>query len=60
MAPRKPFLLRISPELHGALQKWADDELRSLNGQIEYLLRSALKGAGRLPKPPKQNRRDPE
>ena len=60
MAPRKPFLLRISPELHGALQKWADDELRSLNGQIEYLLRSALKGAGRLPKPPKRNRRDPE
>ena len=60
MAPRKPFLLRISPELHGALQKWADDELRSLNGQIEYLLRSALKGAGRLPKPKKRSRRDPE
>ncbi len=60
MAPRKPFLLRISPELHGALQRWADDELRSLNGQIEYLLRSALKGAGRLPKPRKRSRRDPE
>ena len=60
MAPRKPFLLRISPELHGALQKWADDELRSLNGQIEYLLRSALKGAGRLPKPTKRKRRQPE
>jgi len=60
MAPRKPFLLRISPESHGALQKWADDELRSLNGQIEYLLRSALKRAGRLPKPRKRNRRDPE
>ena len=50
MAKRKPFLLRISPELHGALQKWADDELRSLNGQIEFLLRRALKQAGRLPK----------
>ncbi len=60
MAPRKPFLLRISPELHGALQKWADDELRSLNGQIEYLLRSALKRVGRLPKPTKRNRRDLE
>ena len=59
MAPRKPFLLRINPELHGALQKWADDELRSLNGQIEYLLRSAVKGAGRDPKPRKRNRRDP-
>jgi hypothetical protein len=60
MAPRKPFLLRISPELYGALQKWADDELRSLNGQIEYLLRSALRGAGRLPKSTKHNRRHPE
>ncbi len=60
MAPRKPFLLRISPEFHGALQRWADDELRSLNGQIEYLLRSALKRAGRLPKPAKRSRRDPE
>ncbi len=59
MAPRKPFLLRISPESYGALQKWADDELRSLNGQIEYLLRSALKRAGRLPKSRKRNRRDP-
>ncbi len=60
MAKRKPFLLRMNPELHGALQKWADDELRSLNGQIEYLLRSALKGADRLPKPTKLNRRDLE
>jgi len=60
MAPRKPFLLRLSPELHGALQKWADDELRSLNGQMEYLLRSALKGAGRLPKVTKRKRPDPE
>jgi len=53
---RKPFLLRISPELHAALQKWADDELRSLNGQIEYLLRSALAREGRLPRGPRRKR----
>ncbi len=39
---RKPFLLRIDPELLNALQRWADEDLRSLNGQIEYLLRAAL------------------
>mgnify|MGYP001820663835 CR=1 FL=1 len=49
MAARKPFLLRIDPATHAALQKWADDELRSLNGQIEFLLRRALSDAGRLP-----------
>ena len=47
-AERKPFLLRMDPELHAALQKWADDELRSLNGQIEFVLRRALQGEGRL------------
>lgn len=51
MAARKSFLLRIDPRLHAALQRWADDELRSLNGQIEYLLRDQLRRAGRLPKP---------
>jgi hypothetical protein len=45
---RKPFLLRLDPAVHLALQRWADDELRSLNGQIEYLLRDALRRAGRL------------
>jgi hypothetical protein len=39
---RKPFLLRIDVDLLDALQRWADEELRSLNGQIEYLLRAAL------------------
>ena len=48
MAERKPFLLRLEPGIHRALQAWADDELRSLNGQIEYLLRDALRRAGRL------------
>lgn len=49
-AERKPFLLRIDPEVMGALQAWAADELRSLNGQIEFLLRDALKKAGRTKK----------
>jgi hypothetical protein len=49
MADRKPFLLRLEPGVHQALQRWADDELRSLNGQIDYLLRDALRRAGRLP-----------
>jgi hypothetical protein len=48
MAERKPFLLRLDPATHEALQAWADSELRSLNGQIEYLLRKALRDAGRL------------
>ena len=39
---RKPFLLRIPPELWNELEKWAADELRSVNGQIEYLLRQAV------------------
>ena len=42
MADRKGFLLRIDPELHDALQRWASDELRSLNGQIEFILRQAV------------------
>ena len=47
MADRKPFLLRIDREILDALQRWADDDLRSLNGQIEFLLRRALRDAGR-------------
>ena len=50
MSKKKSFLLRIPPEIHGALHKWADDELRSLNGQIEYILVRELKRTGRLPK----------
>lgn len=45
---RKAFLLRLDPKTHDALRKWAEDELRSLNGQIEFLLRDALRRAGRL------------
>jgi len=47
MAPRKPFLLRLDPALMDALQRWAADDLRSLNGQIEFLLREALVDSGR-------------
>ena len=49
MSERKPFLLRIDPQVLEALQKWAGDDLRSLNAQIEYVLRDALGRAGRLP-----------
>ena len=47
MADRKPFLLRIDREILDAVQRWADDDLRSLNGQIEFLLRRALRESGR-------------
>ncbi len=47
MAARKAFLLRIDPELWNALEQWASDELRSVNGQIEYLLARAVRDAGR-------------
>ena len=49
MAERKPFLLRIDRQVLEAVQRWANDDLRSLNAQIEFLLRQALKTAGRLP-----------
>jgi len=47
MAERKPFLLRIDPSVLDSLQKWASDDLRSLNAQIEFVLRDALARAGR-------------
>lgn len=47
MARRKNFPLRLDPNLYRALKKWSEDELRSVNGQIEYLLRRAVKEAGR-------------
>ncbi|HEX3122411.1 MAG TPA: Arc family DNA-binding protein [Rhodanobacteraceae bacterium] len=45
---RKPYALRISAEVLDAVQRWADDELRSANAQIEYVLREALRKNGRL------------
>ena len=50
MSDRKPFLLRIDRDVLEAVQRWADDDLRSLNGQIEFLLRRVLREAGRDPK----------
>ena len=49
MAERKGILLRLDPAVHDALARWASDELRSTNAQIEFLLRRALADAGRLP-----------
>jgi hypothetical protein len=51
VADRKPFLLRLDPHLFDALQRWANDEVRSLNGQIEFLLTRALREAGRVKAP---------
>jgi len=45
---KKPFVLRVSPAMMNALEKWAADEFRSVNGQIEWILNRALKDAGRL------------
>jgi hypothetical protein len=54
---RKPFLLRIPPELWNELERWAADDLRSVNGQIEYLLRQAVnKRKSSAPKPPKDEK----
>jgi hypothetical protein len=50
MADRKSVLLRLDPAIHDALVRWAGDELRSTNAQIEFLLRAALASAGRLPR----------
>jgi hypothetical protein len=52
VADKKAYLLRVDATLHEALQKWAADELRSVNAQIEFALRRALQDAGRLPQGP--------
>lgn len=59
MTERKAFLLRVDPALLTALERWADDELRSLNGQIEFLLRDALKRSGRLKPHPSPEDKSP-
>ncbi len=51
MAERKSFLIRVDPALLKSLQRWADDDLRSLNAHIEFVLRDALRRAGRLKSP---------
>ena len=51
MAERKKLLLRLDPEVYDAVARWAGDDLRSVNAQIEYALRMALSAAGRSPRP---------
>ena len=50
MAERKNYPLRLDPEVYEALRRWAEDELRSVNAQIEFLLARALRDAGRAPR----------
>jgi hypothetical protein len=57
VSERKGILLRLDPAVHDALARWASDELRSTNAQIEFLLRRALAEAGRLPSHARQMRR---
>jgi hypothetical protein len=57
MAERKPFLLRMDRDVLDALQRWADDDLRSVNGQIEFLLRRALADARRVDEEPAKGRK---
>ena len=58
MSEKKGYALRINADVLAAAQRWADDELRSLNAQIEFVLRDALRKAGRLPHTPRP--KDPE
>ena len=58
MSSKKSFVLRLNPETYDALEKWAADEFRSTNGQLEYIIHEALSKAGRLPK--KDIRRETE
>ena len=54
MSTKKSFVLRLNSEMYEALEKWAADEFRSTNGQLEYIISEALKKAGRMPKSRKQ------
>jgi hypothetical protein len=58
MAEKKKFLLRIDDSLYSSLEKWAADELRSINAQIEYILKDSLRKAGRLKKDSAQETQD--
>jgi hypothetical protein len=52
MAQKKPFVLRLDPEILKAIEKWAADEFRSSNGQLEWIITKALKDAGRVKSKP--------
>ena len=55
MAKKKPFVLRMDPEVLRAIEKWAADEFRSSNGQMEWIIHEALRKSGRLPKTKSSN-----
>jgi hypothetical protein len=57
LADKKAYPLRISSDVLDALQRWAEDELRSLNSQIEYVLRDALRKAGRMKPAPEDDKK---
>lgn len=57
---KKSFLLRLDPELHRAIEQWSADEFRSVNGQIEFVLRDALRKSGRLKSSPGQQLKPPQ
>jgi len=56
MADKKSFVLRIDAQTYDAIEKWASDEFRSINGQLEWLINRALKEAGRTVKPAKPDK----
>lgn len=58
MSKRKSFVLRIDPETFKQIEKWADDEFRSVNGQLEWIINKSLKDFKRLPNKQKSNERD--
>ncbi|HEX9186998.1 MAG TPA: Arc family DNA-binding protein [Vicinamibacteria bacterium] len=60
MAERRPFLIRVDRDVLDAVQRWANDDLRSLNAQIEFLLRRALRAEGRLAPAGEEARRPPK
>ncbi len=57
MADKKRFLLRLEPELYASLERWAADDLRSINAQIEFLLKDAVRRHGRL-RPPAPEKKE--
>ncbi len=57
MNPKKSFVLRLNPEKFEALEKWAADEFRSTNGQLEWIISEALRKAGRVPKIKEERRK---
>ena len=60
MAAKKAFPLRLNADIYQAMRLWSDDELRSVNAQIEYLLRDALRKAGRLSRADNETKKNPD